>query len=769
MNYVERLLAKLRGVHGGGDGRYTALCPAHDDRSPSLGVSVAEDGRVLLRCFAGCETQKVLDSLALTWEDLYPGPDEEPVAGAVANQEAGRAPALPEAAHHDIYRDFLDLLNLAPLHKDQLRARGLTEEAVRDNGYKSLGWQEAVAALAGLERKYGRERLLQVPGFRLNRYKDVEPVISAGLLIPVRGPDGRILGCQVRADEGSAKYLWFSGDGSPSCGSPCHVRDGVRDTDQVLVVEGPLKADVVRALQPQYRVLGVAGVSGWKAALPVLQHWGVKDVVLAYDADWTTNEAVGQALRKAADGLAAAGIVCQVAIWNINQGKGLDDLLKAGGTYSLLPPAEAFRARASTAPEVVTPPPARASRSTPRATSPSDRTPLVSRGDEVELRRVTWLWKPWLPEGSIVLLEGDAGQGKGFFVTDLAARLTTNRPMPGPPTDRAYGGGNVLFITSEDSYAKTILPRFVAAGGDRSRLFLFEGVKTKGGAVDSLALPLDIDRLADVCSLRGVRLVVFDPLSAFLDVSIDTNQDSQVRRILSPLFQWVDRTGVCVVGIRHFNKSSGMKAIHKGLGSVAFVAQSRVTMVVLRDPEGGQRQLVLQSKNSFASRPKGLAFSFEPGVVAIAGQDEPVPHLAWLGEVDRDPDELVDARPVGKGALSEAAHFLEQVLAEGPVAQREVERLASDAGHSRRTLARAKDEAGLTAQLVYTPAGKKLWAWAGKTWDWSDRKATLRALGEGDADDQTGVSTTPDQPADPVASPQKGRGKGRKGRRAAAV
>ncbi len=69
---VKNVLARLRGVRQVGPGRWIACCPAHNDRSPSLSIREAEDAKVLLRCWAGCPTARVLAALGLTWQDLFP-------------------------------------------------------------------------------------------------------------------------------------------------------------------------------------------------------------------------------------------------------------------------------------------------------------------------------------------------------------------------------------------------------------------------------------------------------------------------------------------------------------------------------------------------------------------------------------------------------------------------------------------------------------------------------------------------------------------------
>ena len=71
MKPLRRVLDLLDGVRPGADG-YTALCPAHDDTNPSLSVSERDDGKVLIKCFAGCDTQEVVEALGLEMRDLFP-------------------------------------------------------------------------------------------------------------------------------------------------------------------------------------------------------------------------------------------------------------------------------------------------------------------------------------------------------------------------------------------------------------------------------------------------------------------------------------------------------------------------------------------------------------------------------------------------------------------------------------------------------------------------------------------------------------------------
>ncbi len=86
------MLSRLQGVRSTGQDRWIARCPSHSDRSPSLTVRALPDGRILLHCFASCDTQAVLDALGLAFGDLFPEPltrDALPrVRGGISAHEA---------------------------------------------------------------------------------------------------------------------------------------------------------------------------------------------------------------------------------------------------------------------------------------------------------------------------------------------------------------------------------------------------------------------------------------------------------------------------------------------------------------------------------------------------------------------------------------------------------------------------------------------------------------------------------------------------------
>lgn len=76
-NSNHTLLDRLDKVRQTGSGRYLALCPAHDDKSPSLAIRELDDGRVLVHCFAGCDVESILGAIGLDMGDLYPPRETE--------------------------------------------------------------------------------------------------------------------------------------------------------------------------------------------------------------------------------------------------------------------------------------------------------------------------------------------------------------------------------------------------------------------------------------------------------------------------------------------------------------------------------------------------------------------------------------------------------------------------------------------------------------------------------------------------------------------
>lgn len=334
---------------------------------------------------------------------------------------------------------------------------------------------------------------------------------------------------------------------------------------------------------------------------------------------------------------------------------------------------------------------------------------------EVKARRVRWLWKNKVPAGKITIFSGEPDKGKSLCTLDIAARLSTGRPMYGE-TEGIQG--EVILAASEDDMGDTIRPRLEAAGADLNKVFIMPSVILKdgtGNTVSNRLLQLD----TDIKQIEGmlndhpnVRLIIFDPLNSFLG-NTSTFKDIEVRRVLTPLKDLADRTGTTIIGIMHNNKSIEGSAIHRIGGSVAFTALSRAVYTFCEDPKDSSQNLMLRVKGNLARKSGGFIYKTTAKNLIIENEDEYVPYVEWLGTTDKLASDLVldtDKAPLGRvpeRKLS-ASEWLTQWLTdnEGWDYASDVEKQSQKEGHTLRTLERVKK----ALNIISTREGRR-WKW----------------------------------------------------------
>jgi hypothetical protein len=279
----------------------------------------------------------------------YRTPSDEPSAdgGFIHRIDVARAASLPtvalapsverapDAVLDRAYRAMLSRLGLSSAHRAALHARGLTDEQIARAGYATLPIQGRATLARALIEAVGEDLAARVPGYAVCEQDGrswASIVGAAGLLVPCRDSQGRIVGVQVRRDDpgDGARYLWLSSrsKGGAGASTVAHVPVVAPDArrDEVIVTEGPLKGDVVTALDGRLCV-AVPGVSAWRRALDVIEALRPRSVLVAFDADLLTNPAVKLAHDKLCAALAARSIPCASLRWPPSLGKGLDDAL----------------------------------------------------------------------------------------------------------------------------------------------------------------------------------------------------------------------------------------------------------------------------------------------------------------------------------------------------------------------------------------------------------------------------------------------------------
>ena len=238
-----------------------------------------------------------------------------------------------------VYRAFLKMLTLDSIHRKALLARGFTAQSIETNGYRSMPIKGR-SYIAQELRNQGFE-LTGIPGFYQRDGEGGKPYWTfagkIGLLIPVCDKQDRIVGIRVRLDEPDVnergqeknKYRWFSSANlalGTSTGVLVHL---AKANDRVLwVTEGELKADII-ALVKGYDALSVPGVDTWPLALAFILKQGYRKVIIAMDMDkyLPKHESVLNAQVQLSNELRKEGIEVAIAEWDLQHGKGVDDLL----------------------------------------------------------------------------------------------------------------------------------------------------------------------------------------------------------------------------------------------------------------------------------------------------------------------------------------------------------------------------------------------------------------------------------------------------------
>ena len=312
----------------------------------------------------------------------------------------------------------------------------------------------------------------------------------------------------------------------------------------------------------------------------------------------------------------------------------------------------------------------------------------IIRMSDVELTPVEWLWKPYLPFGKLSVLQGNPGEGKTYFAMHLAAACTNGKLLPNMERMEPF---NVIYQTAEDGLGDTVKPRLIEAGADLDRVLVIDD--------SDVQLTLSDERIEKAIVENNARLVIIDPIQAYLGADVDMNRANEVRPIFMRLGQVAQRTGCAILLIGHLNKAAGMQSLQCGLGSIDIAAAVRSVMFIGKLKHDPSMRILTHEKSSLA--PPGVSLAFSLG-------DEG--GFRWVGEYDITADEMLSGiEPQRETKTQQAKDLICALLAGGKqVLSEDIDKAALERGIPGRTVRDAKRELGDALKSKIVEGRKKV-------------------------------------------------------------
>ena len=286
---------------------------------------------------------------------------------------------------------------------------------------------------------------------------------------------------------------------------------------------------------------------------------------------------------------------------------------------------------------------------------------------DIEQTSVEWLWFPYIPFGKLTIIQGNPGEGKTYFAMMLTAACTNRKLFPNMEDIEPF---NVIYQTAEDGMGDTIKPRLVEAGADLSRVMVIDDSEE--------VLTLSDDRIEKAVRQNHVRLVIIDPVQAFIGADVDMNRANEVRPVFRKLGMIAEKTSCAIVLIGHLNKSSGTQSTYRGLGSIDIMAAVRSLIFIGKVRKDPTTRVLIHEKSSLAPPGETMAFKL--------GDEE---GFRWVGAYEISADELLDGKE-GKATetkLERGAKLIQELLVDkNEISIRKLDDKAKEQGISGRTM-----------------------------------------------------------------------------------
>lgn len=301
------------------------------------------------------------------------------------------------------------------------------------------------------------------------------------------------------------------------------------------------------------------------------------------------------------------------------------------------------------------------------------------RMSEVQSQRIEWLWCPFIPYGKLTIIQGDPGDGKTTLVLNIAAKLSNGKGID--EAMKIVEPMNIIYQTAEDGLADTVKPRLELAEADCELITVINESEKSLSMID--------ERLEEAIIRTNARLLILDPIQAYLGGGMDMNRANEARDMTKKLGLLAEKYKCAIVLIGHMNKAAGNKAAYRGMGSIDFFAVARSVLLVGRIKGQENTRAVVQIKNNLAAfgHPKAFELS-EDG-------------FNWIGDYEITADEVLGCLAPKANKLEQAKQMLRELAETNNTMQsNEIFNQAEEEGISKRTLENAKKELHIRAKKI---------------------------------------------------------------------
>ena len=304
---------------------------------------------------------------------------------------------------------------------------------------------------------------------------------------------------------------------------------------------------------------------------------------------------------------------------------------------------------------------------------------------DIEATEVKWLWYPYIPYGKITIIQGDPGEGKTTLILNLAAMLSKGEKLP--ESKRVSEPINIIYQTAEDGLADTVKPRLEAAKADSKRIMVIDET--------NIELSMTDIRLETAISQTNAKMVILDPLQAYIGASVDMHRANEIRPVMKHLADVAQKYQCAIVLIGHMNKSINMKSSYRGLVSIDIPASARSVLLVGRIKDNPTIRVMAQIKSSLAHEGDPIAFELnkETG-------------FKFIGKYDISVDDLINGTST-VSKVKQAETLIMDILSDGNARpQKQLQQQAKFRNISERTLNEAKKNLG-----VQSFRSSNVWYW----------------------------------------------------------